>query len=67
MDLDHLKKNNMSYREHFFIAMLFARLSFKAFFYFTVHAFLPFIYVTDGSKTIKEANIFIQAFKNRNK
>ena len=65
MDLDHLKKNNLTYSEHFLIAMKFAKLSFKAFFFFFVHAFVPFIFVNNGSKMIEDANIFIQAFKAR--
>ena len=54
----HLKENNISYFGHMKRSSGFAYQSFKAFLVFLIHAFLPFAFVDDGSKTIKKLNSY---------
>ena len=59
----HLKENNVSYFKHMKYALGYSKESAKAMFYFAVHAFLPDVYVTNGSKKIEYLNIFIKSRK----
>jgi len=56
MNFIHLKYVKQSYSEHFFDAMLFSFIAFKAFFYFFVHALWPDIFEFNGSKEIERLN-----------
>lgn len=49
----HLKEIDMSYFKHMNCALGYAKESGKAMIYFSVHAFLPDIWVVKGSKKIK--------------
>jgi hypothetical protein len=52
----HLNEKNCSYFEHFKHASYYSSMSFKAFFYFLVHAFYPDFYPDTGSTTINILN-----------
>ena len=49
----HLKEINMSYFQHMKCALGYAKESGKAMVYFSVHAFLPDVWVTKGSEKLK--------------
>jgi hypothetical protein len=52
----HLNEKNCSYFEHFKHASYYSSMSFKASFYFLVHAFYPDFYQDTGSITIDLLN-----------
>jgi|LauGreDrversion4_2_1035121.scaffolds.fasta_scaffold187137_1 hypothetical protein len=52
----HLTLVNQTYFEHFFDAMLFSFIAFKAFFYFFVHALWPDVFEFNGSREIEYLN-----------
>ena len=54
----HLEENNFSYLGHMKRSLVFSCQSFKAFLIFLIHAFLPFIFIEDGSKIIKNLNSY---------
>ena len=60
----HLKEINMSYLRHMKYALGYAKESGKAMCYFTIHAFLPDVYVFNGSKKIEYLSLLINARKN---
>jgi len=49
----HLKEINMSYLQHMKCALGYAKESGKAMVYFSIHAFLPDVWVTKGSEKLK--------------
>ena len=49
----HLKNINMSYFQHMKCALGYAKESGKAMIYFSVHAFLPDVFVHDGSQKLR--------------
>ena len=51
---NHLKENNMSYLNHMKCALAYAKESGKAMIYFSVHAFLPDVWVTKGSEQLRK-------------
>ena len=53
---NHLNNKNCTYFEHFKHAMYYSYTSFKASFYFFVHAFLPDFFTESGSITINRLN-----------
>jgi len=50
----HLKEINMSYLQHMKCALGYAKESGKAMVYFSVHAFLPDVWVVKGSEHLRE-------------
>ena len=64
----HLNEKNCSYFEHFKHASYYSSMSFKASFYFLVHAFYPDFYPDTGSTTIEILNneILNNEIKKRN-
>lgn len=52
--LKHPKDFNMSYREHMIFALDLCFGTFLASFFLFIHAFLPFIFINNGSKLIFE-------------
>ena len=50
----HLKENHISYINHMKCALSYAKESFKAAAYFSVHAFLPDLCVVKGSHKLAE-------------
>ena len=48
----HLERVNQSYSQHFFDAILFSLIAFKASMYFFVHALWPDIFEVQGSREI---------------
>ena len=61
----HLKEINMSYFQHMKCALGYAKESGKAMIYFSVHAFLPDVWVTKGSEKLKNLleNIHVKSIK----
>ena len=49
----HLKQINMSYFQHMKCALGYAKESGKAMIYFSVHAFLPNVWVVKGSQQLR--------------
>jgi hypothetical protein len=60
MHFNHLIHAKQSYFEHFSDSISYSGKALKAFWYFTVHAFLPDFYECDGSTCIKELNDLLQ-------
>ena len=60
---NHLKDNDVSYFKHMKYALLYSKESAKAMCYFAVHAFLPDVYVLNGSKKIEYLNLLIKSRK----
>ena len=50
----HLKENNITYLKHMKCALGYAKESGKAMIYFSVHAFLPDVWVTKGSEKLRK-------------
>ena len=50
----HLKEINMTYLQHMKCALGYAKESGKAMIYFSVHAFLPDVWVVKGSQQIRK-------------
>lgn len=50
----HLKEINMSYLQHMKCALGYAKESGKAAVYFSVHAFLPDVWVVKGSEHLRK-------------
>lgn len=50
----HLKDINMTYFQHMKCALGYAKESGKAMIYFSVHAFLPDVWVVEGSDQLKK-------------
>ena len=50
----HLKKINMTYLQHMKCALGYAKDSGKAMIFFSMHAFLPDIWVTKGSDQLRK-------------
>lgn len=50
----HLKENNISYFRHMKCALGYAKESGKAAIYFSVHAFLPDVWVVKGSEKLRK-------------
>lgn len=50
----HLKEINMSYLQHMKCALGYAKESGKAMVYFSVHAFLPDVWVVKGSEHLRK-------------
>ena len=50
----HLKEINMTYLQHMKCALGYAKESGKAMIYFSVHAFLPDVWVIKGSDQLKK-------------
>ena len=59
----HLKENNISYFKHMKCALGYAKESGKAMVYFSVHAFLPDVWVVKGSEQLRKT---IWNIHNRN-
>lgn len=49
----HLYNNNIKYKDHFQLALGYSWQSFKASFYFFIHAIYPDVYEYHGSHTIE--------------
>jgi hypothetical protein len=60
MQFKHLIKAKQSYTTHFFDSIRYSCKALKAVFFFTVHAFLPDFYETNGSDTIKDLHTILQ-------
>ena len=60
----HLKEINMSYLQHMKCALGYAKESSKAVIYFSVHAFLPDVWVVKGSEQLRKItwNIYNKRF-----
>ena len=60
----HLKEINMSYFQHMKCALGYAKESGKAMVYFSVHAFLPDVWVVKGSEHLRKTlwNIHNRSF-----
>jgi hypothetical protein len=54
--MGHLQDNGLSYFKHLKYSLSYAFISFKATFYFTIHAFCPDVYTTSGSETVDTLN-----------
>ena len=52
----HLNDIGQNYWEHFFDAISYSYISFKASFYFFVHSIFPDSFVFDGSREINNLN-----------
>ena len=52
----HLTRVKQTYWEHFFDAILFSFIAFKASLYFFVHAIFPDLFEFDGSREIDKLN-----------
>jgi hypothetical protein len=57
---NHLDIRKISYFDHLFVALGYAKESILAAFYFTVHGLYPDWYVISGSTTISELHLKIQ-------
>ena len=53
---NHLTIVNQTYWEHFFHAISYSYMGYKASFYFFVHACFPDLFEFDGSREIKNLN-----------
>ena len=62
----HLKENNMSYFKHMKCALGYTKESAKAMCYFGLHAFLPDVYIFNGSRKIEYLNLLIKSRKKWN-
>jgi len=51
---NHLTLVKQTYSQHFFDAISYSYMAYKASFYFLVHAFLPDLFEFDGSREIKK-------------
>lgn len=60
MQSKHLTHAKQSYFEHFSDSISYSGKALKACFFFTVHAFYPNWYISDGSECIKELNDILQ-------
>jgi hypothetical protein len=60
MHFKHLIYAKQGYFEHFYDSIRYSGKALKAFWYFTVHAFLPDFYDTNGSTCIKDLNDILQ-------
>ncbi len=49
----HLKQNKITYLKHMKCALGYAKESGKAMVYFSIHAFLPDVWVTKGSEKLR--------------
>jgi hypothetical protein len=62
---NHLTTIGQTYYLHWFDAMKYCGISFKAAFFFFIHAFWPDFFVNNGSNTIFELNdIIMEKYKN---
>lgn len=61
--MKHLKQIKQNYFEHFKDAIYFSIISFKASYYFLIHAIYPDIYLNDGSQTINYLKVLIDQKK----
>lgn len=60
MHFKHLNHANQSYFDHFVDSIRYSGKALKACFFFTVHAFYPDWYISNGSSRIKELNDLLQ-------
>lgn len=60
----HLEEINQNYFEHMKHALFYSTESTKASFYFLIHAFLPWVFVNDGSQTVSKLQDSINRSKN---
>ena len=65
MKFFHLKNVNQTYIEHFYAAMNYSFMAFKASFYFFIHAIWPDLFVINGSKQIEELHNIILSKTNK--
>lgn len=61
---NHLNKVKQNYFEHFFDAISYSCMAFKASCYFFVHSLWPDWFEFDGSKQIEKLNTILQHKKN---
>ena len=62
---DHPKEVKMTYLQHTAFALMLARRTLSCVFASLIHAFLPFLFVTHTSTTIRELNqVFEKRFGN---
>lgn len=60
-ELGHLRKNNQSYLQHCKESLSYSGKSFKASFYFLIHAFIPDVFEYKGSITVDSLNEMIKS------
>lgn len=60
MQFKHLIHAKQGYLEHFVDSISYSGKAFKAFWYFTIHAFWPEWYIKNGSDCIKDLNDILQ-------
>lgn len=60
MQFTHLIKAKQGYAMHFYDSIGYSCKALKALWFFTVHAFLPNFFETNGSTCIKELNDLLQ-------
>ena len=62
---NHLNELNVTYVEHFKIAINGSYLSLKAAIYLLIHAFIPDLFREEGTKTIKHLHYKINEIRNK--
>lgn len=60
MQFKHLIRAKQSYFKHFLDSISYSTKALKAFWFFTIHSFLPDFYESNGSDTIKELHNILQ-------
>ena len=56
----HLENNNVSYIDHLYNSLFYAKESFLASFYFFIHGFFPDLFEYNGSTIIKKIHTQLQ-------